>query len=202
MNIEEHVADMAKEAVGNWQRFQAFAWHARPDDAEGWTIVYTSNRDSGLLDKANEKVIAQAMEPFLGDDATSESHNHWAVGYVDGYSIRVYNDKGEVTEAFRTWAELVLSMEDYPVLDEELYSEMEHDATLENIEWAAGRFVSDDAPEGWACELCHWFWENDQGAVENCDDQGGYPSDEQCKEGLAALGWLDADYLDDDEGEE
>lgn len=202
MDIADHVADMAEEAVGNWQRFESFGWHSAPDDAEAWAIVYTSNRDSGLLDKANEKAIAEAMEPFLGGDAKMESHNHWAVGYVDGYSIRVYDAKGEVTKAFSTWAELCLALEDYPVPDEDLYCEMEYEATLENIEMAASRFVSDDAPDDWAGELFSWFWEHDPGAVENTDGHGGYPSDDECKAGLAALGWLDPEYMDDDEGEE
>ena len=35
-----------------------------------------------------------------------ESHNHWAVGHVDGFCIRVYRD-GEITEAFKTYHDLI-----------------------------------------------------------------------------------------------
>ena len=45
------------------------------------------------------------MEPFTerdDPDVVMESHSHWAVGHVDGFSIRVYRD-GEITEAFRTY---------------------------------------------------------------------------------------------------
>ena len=41
-----------------------------------------------------------------------EHHNHWAVGWVDGYAIRVYRD-GKITEAFRTWHDLQARMNDY-----------------------------------------------------------------------------------------
>ncbi len=72
---------------------------------KNWSIVYTHNRDSGLLDQSNAEVIARALTHFTtGDnaDVVFESHAHWAVGHVDGFSIRVYRD-GEITDAFRTY---------------------------------------------------------------------------------------------------
>ena len=59
------------------------------DDPDNWAIIYTHNRDSGLLDQSNADAIAEAMEPFTdGDDpdVVMESHDHWAVGHVDGFS--------------------------------------------------------------------------------------------------------------------
>ena len=58
-----------------------------------WSIVYTHNRDSGLLDQCNAEVIAESLKPFSeaeDPDVVFESHSHWAVGHVDGFSIRVY----------------------------------------------------------------------------------------------------------------
>ena len=43
----------ATEAASNWRKFGSFAWHDKPDHAEKWAIVYTHNRDSGLIDKVN-----------------------------------------------------------------------------------------------------------------------------------------------------
>ncbi len=39
----------AKQAAGNWQRFDSFVWFRDRDldDADQWAIVYTHNRDSG-----------------------------------------------------------------------------------------------------------------------------------------------------------
>ena len=68
-----------------------------------WAIIYTHNRDSRLLDLSNADAIAEAMEPFTeGDDpdVVMESHYHWAVGHVDGFSIRVFRN-GEITDAFK-----------------------------------------------------------------------------------------------------
>lgn len=82
----------------------------------------------------------------FADDVRSESHNHWAVGYVDGYAIRVYkplpigatgagDDERIITPAFMKWCELQDKLEDYPILDEELYDaeqQEEIDAAWEN----------------------------------------------------------------------
>ena len=114
--------DRAKELAGNWKKFDSFAWFRRREieDAESWGIYYTHNRDSGLLDQSNADVISKALEPFTdGDDpdVIMESHSHWAVGHVDGFSMRVFKD-GEITEAFRVFHELEERMDDYPVLNE------------------------------------------------------------------------------------
>ncbi|MFO0887730.1 MAG: hypothetical protein U0790_01145, partial [Isosphaeraceae bacterium] len=135
--------DAAREAAGNWNRFDCFVWDRLDDldNAEEWAIVYTHNRDSRLLDLSNADAIAEAMEPFTdGDDpdVVMESHSHWAVGHVDGFSIRVYRD-GEITAAFRTYHGLAERLADYPILDEEDYGRREYEATLENIADAAWR---------------------------------------------------------------
>jgi len=104
LSLEESAA----KAAGNWQRFTCFVWFERPEAAEDYTIVYTSNRDSGPLDRANDKAIRKAIQPFFDADVPDvhcESHSHWAVGHVDGYAIRVYRD-GQITDAFAKWCEL------------------------------------------------------------------------------------------------
>ena len=85
---ELDLKDAAKEAAGNWQHFKCFVWYRDPEPKkpEDWSIVYTHNRDSRLLDQSNAAVIRKAMLPFTeGDDpdVVMESHSHWAVGHVD-----------------------------------------------------------------------------------------------------------------------
>jgi hypothetical protein len=134
---EMTLEDAAREAAGNWRSWTCFVWDRKEDlsDRENWSIIYTHNRDSGLLDQSNAEVIAKALTPFTtGDDAdvVFESHAHWAVGHVDGFSIRVYRD-GEITDAFHTYHALSEQLADYSILDESDYSEREHDATLDNV---------------------------------------------------------------------
>jgi hypothetical protein len=113
----------AKEAAGNWREFTCFAWFREKDieSPDDWAIIYTHHRDSGLLDQSNAVAIAEAMTPFSnGDDpdVVFETHHHWAVGHIDGFSLRVFKD-GKITDAFRTYHELSCRLADYPILDEQ-----------------------------------------------------------------------------------
>ena len=159
---------------------------------ENWAIIYTHHRDSGLLDQSNAAAIGQVLQPFAeGDDpdVVFESHSHWAVGHVDGFSIRVFKN-GEITPAFQRYHELTISLADYPILDEDDYSQREYEATLENIPIVAWRLKDEyELPDDWVWQVYQWFSDHDSSAVENTDDQGGYPSEEQLVDAFAALGF-------------
>ena len=159
----------AKTAAGNWKHFECFAWHRGHDlaDADNWAIVYTNNRDSGLLDQSNADAIEEALQPYLGRDVVAEHHHHWACGWVDGYSIRVYR-RGRITKAFRAYHELAQRLADYPLLDEEDYSRREYEATLENLPDAAWRLKNEyDLPEGWEGDVYRWLSDHDCSAIES-----------------------------------
>lgn len=195
------VATAAKQMAGNWRTFQCFAWHRGHDieDADQWAIFYTSGRDAGLLDQSNHEEIAKRLTPFTeGDDpdVVAESHSHWAVGYLDGFSIRVYRLNRSVTPAFEEWCRIKEALENYLILNEADYSEREYDATLENYQSEMWPYRG-ELPEGWAPEVFAWF--SDQGDhryVENRDDQGGYAPREKIIEALQALGLLPAVVVD------
>ena len=186
MNIEQR----AKELAGNWRNFNNFSWHDQPENAEDYAIVYTHNRDSGLLEKSNAKAIALALEPFLGpfDDVRAEHHNHWAFGWFDGYAIRVCNS-GQITDAFKAYYELQERLADYPFLDETDYFRSEREATLLNIEFEGQGIGSHKLPKNWVEETYCWLCENNDSAIENVDDEGGYPTREQIQAAWDNLGY-------------
>jgi hypothetical protein len=150
--------DAAKQAAGNWRQFGCFCWHRQSElnDAENWAIIYTHHRDSGLLDQSNASVIETTLEPFSeGDnpDVVFESHSHWAVGHVDGFSLRVFRNR-EITEAFRAYHELKERLANYPVLDDDDYSNREYQTTLENIRNVAWQLKDAYAlTDGWETEF-------------------------------------------------
>ncbi len=93
----------AQEAAGDWRRFPCFAWHRGKDldDADHWAIFYISGRDAGLLAQSKHAEIAKLLAPFTaGDDpdVVAETHSHWAVGFLDGFSIRVYGKGSGITD--------------------------------------------------------------------------------------------------------
>lgn len=188
------LGDAASESAGNWQRFDSFCWFRRDEveDPENWAIFYTRHRDSGLLDQSNAAAIAKEMTPFTdGDDpdVVFESHNHWAVGHIDGFSLRVFrNDK--ITDAFMKYHKLAERLADYPVLDEEDYSQREFDATIENLTDAIWRLKDEyDLPQDWESDVFDWLSNNNCGAIENVDDQGGYPDEDELQQAFDALGY-------------
>ncbi len=186
--------DAARQAAGNWRNFNCFVWDRKQDldDADDWAIIYTHDRDSGLLDLSNADAIAKSLTPFTDDDdpdVVFESHSHWAVGHVDGFSIRVFRD-GEITEAFKTYHDLAERLADYPILDESDYSEREYVATVENIADAAWRLKGQyELPEGWECDVYSWLSDHRQRAVENRDDRGGYPEEGDLRAAFEALAY-------------
>ncbi|MCA9109535.1 MAG: hypothetical protein KDA52_06290 [Planctomycetaceae bacterium] len=191
------VEEAAQASVGNWMRFECFCWDRKSeiDDPENWAIVYTHHRDSGLLDLSNAYVIRKTLRPFaLGEDpdVVFESHSHWAVGHIDGFSVRVLCD-GQPTEAFVAYHQLAQSKAEYPILDEQDYSHREYEATVENIVDAAWNVRDEyDLPDDWQYEVFDWLSDNEPGEVENCDDQGGYPSEESLLSAIEALGFRQA----------
>ena len=187
--------EAANKAVGNWQRFESFIWFRDQEleDADKWAVIYTHNRDSGLLAQSNASVIAKNLEALTkGDDpdVVPESHSHWIVGQVDGYSIRVFDGEGNITEAFRAYFELLEQMEAYPILDESHYSDIEYESTIENIDLAAWKVKREFVlPEGWESEVYSWLSDNDPNQLENRDDQGGWPDEESLQAAFKALGY-------------
>jgi hypothetical protein len=185
----------AREAAGNWRRFPCFVWHRGHDldYADQWAIFYTSGRDAGLLDQSNHAEIAKLLAPFTpgGDpDVVAETHSHWAVGYLDGFSIRVNGKGGGITDAFIEFCRIKQQLDDYLILNDADYSEREYAATLENYRsemWA----IRKELPEGWEAEVYSWF--SDHGYdrfIENRDDEGGWASKERITEALQSLGLL------------
>jgi len=197
---ELDLEDAAKAAAANWRKFDSFVWFQADDldDAEDWAVIYTHHRDSGLLDQSNASVISKELAPFTeGDDSdvVFESHSHWAVGHIDGFSVRVYRD-GEITEAFRRYHGLAEAMAIYPILDEENYSHREYEATVENIDDAAWRLKHEyDLPDDWQYKVYDWLSQNEQSEIENVDDQGGYPNEESLKRAFDALGFQSVDAV-------
>lgn len=199
--------------AGNWKSWKNFvgdrasSYQRDPDngipDPDNWCIWYTHNRDDGLLSQSNAHAISEMMDPFTkpddtdNSDALEEDHNHWACGWVKGYSVRVLDPDGKPTRAYETLCEIIDKLDSYPVLDESDYSEREMNATFENVcqqvDWITSKHDL-ELPAGVseadaASNLAHWLCDSPEyyNELENRDDQGGWPSDEAVIAGLFAL---------------
>ena len=128
----------AKQLAGNWKKFPCFAWHraSELDDADRWTTYYTSGRDAGLLAQSNHAEITKRLALFMsGDDpdVVAERHSHWAVGYLDGFAVRVYRPDGRITAAFEELHRIREDLDGCPILNEPDYSDREYQDSLWKI---------------------------------------------------------------------
>ena len=184
--------EAAKEAAGNWRKFRCFVWwrEREMNDADQWAIIYTDNRDSGLIDQSNAAVIRESLVPFTkGRNPTVvfERHDHWVCGHVDGFSIRVFS-RGRITKAFRKYFGLLEQLDSYSILDDTDYCNREYESALEGIDLAAWRLAAEFIlPENWTNQVYDWLSENAERELANIDDQGAYPSEESLRDAFEAL---------------
>lgn len=154
------IDDYAQAFKGNWQRFGDFAWHTQYelDDPEEFGLYYYNNRDADVLEQSNAAYIKAEMAEFPEADCWLESHNHWAVGWVECVVVRVYQAEKyplEYTDAFkRLWA-ILQALTAYPILDEDDFSAREYDAQCDGITDACWRFDTTDWPEDWVEQIWH-----------------------------------------------
>jgi hypothetical protein len=84
-----------------------------------WGVLLRGSRedfDQPALERAN----GQAMEGIL--EGIEDAEHFTVEGYL---VVRVLDENGRVTEAGRVTAEVMAALEDYPVIDEEILSEIE-----------------------------------------------------------------------------
>lgn len=195
----------AREATGNWKKFESFGASSDIEDTDFIHIL--GHRDERLIGESNRLAIEAELTKV--SEATNGnfwlgSSRHWAVGCTyDVVMTPILMVDSEhpaefLNPVFEKLAEISRALEEYPVLDETDYCQREYDATIENIKSEFGNKMSDEAPEDWAEQVFSWLFDYDQEAVENRDDQGGWPTEEQIRNALAeisleAAGWIDED---------
>jgi hypothetical protein len=123
--------------AGNWKQSGA-AW-----DRSQWREVeqigfYTlRHRDSEILTISNaEQIQKEFREKLPGEENVTwavHEFSHWAVGWVTHLMVRVYTPHGKLTNSWKLLEDLHVQMQDYPVLNEEDYSDKEETERLENV---------------------------------------------------------------------
>jgi hypothetical protein len=124
------------------------------------------------------------------------------VGWREYMSVQIHDESGEYTEAFTTLFDLYLQIEQYPILSDDHYSELESEATHENLIQAI-QFWSNpvdsrdlELPESGELSDHAYTVESDlnqhnPNALESVDDSGAWPSDSVLFESFKRLGWLE-----------
>ena len=113
MNISEALEILEPT---KWTKPDSYMGHS-PD---GDYCIYSIHRDSTELENSNMDVIKETFKDSLELDVFSASH--WAVGWVEYFIVPANSSESDLIRA----AKILASLEQYPVLDESHYSELQH----------------------------------------------------------------------------
>jgi hypothetical protein len=87
-------------------------------------VLYGRHRDSDALPESNFRASISRLMAVEGQESEKGwmvvRATHWAVGWVE--TILIHKDAKELVEVGQN---ILNSLKDYPVLDDELYSELE-----------------------------------------------------------------------------
>ena len=113
---------------------------------QGWFVFLGQHRDSDALDRSNFDAAFQLLAPLSEnvdqDDETPGvqvvHEGHWAVGWVEWIAIH-----GSNTAALAEASRIAERLENYPVLDEDAFCQLESDEAWEQWEsWGRSEFIA------------------------------------------------------------
>ena len=176
--------------------------HPACSDPEHWALgpVFLT-RDSGLLGQSNASALRRALadRPELAEDWQETRCGHWAVGWVDHLSLRVLGEDGQETAMLGFVREWFGALEDYPIADDEDFSEREAEALRDSVRQSGQRYVRDGADDDWVERVVARLEHTDPSQLESHDDHGPSPDDDAV---LDALRHLELAETDDDDGDD
>lgn len=162
-------------------------------------FAWTHHRDSGILAESNWDVITEDMTTRFPHHTWVESFSHWAVGWGEWLIVRLKNEKGQITGAGVAWCEWKRNMDNYPVADDDHYSEREFEAIQEHIADGVkflhiGRYpnrekadVIDPLPDDYVLQIYGWLSDHDW---DFNDGDTIWISEDKLIEAMTALGFL------------
>jgi len=89
----------------------------RPD----YLVAYARHRDPDTLTESNWQQFQLALDHLVDDEWAIESSGHWVVGWVEYLIVQPHSEAQRIVE------ELLERLADYPILDEEHFSQLEDD---------------------------------------------------------------------------
>lgn len=164
---------------------------------ETWSlgpIILT--RDSRLMEKANHRVIMRRLDahPEWKGDYQIVCCSHWGCGWITHLACKVVDSDGQPTEIFLWLDKTMESLKEYPLLDDAVFSELQHETRVGSIRSEVGDDLRGDIPipEEWAEKALSWIFEHN---AMGLDASGNYISREASLEACKELG-----YLEEEEG--
>lgn len=150
------------------------------------------HRDSALLEECNADALEETLRQHNEfDDLWDVTRaRHWAVGWVEHLSYQAVDEAGNPTAIHQFLVKWSEKLEDYPIADEDLYSERLFKAQIESIQTEGFSSTAEGVPEDWANQVYTYLSDSSEGALEHPD---GYVSASDILPALRVLGFYDTD---------
>lgn len=189
-----------------------FGYHGDTPIGVTWGIVTSiAPNIAEIIDESNWECFIKEMKTLetLTEEElyTIERFASWA-SPTENLMVKLIDDNGYPTIAAIKVLELLNRLADYPLLDEDDYSQRESDSDYQgNIDSIRSAMNSvmliDETPDNDTGIVWEWLYENDPQAIESASSgysgAGGYIADEPIYVALYCLGWIDLSAYDENE---
>jgi len=206
---ESEYQDLAEQVVEESAHIPDFGYWGDVPLGETWGFTISQNRDSGPMERSNWEVITEDMEKRFPKNVEIVHSSHWAVGWVEQLAVRMLDKRGKVTKAGKAILDWKESLENYPVADEEHFSDLEYNEFVEYIEQEYGADKTEAILN--YIDECGYPFNYEGMSTEDLDDVAEFAQDLDLREQLAddfgeknveaALKWIDDNEMIHDLGE-
>lgn len=186
----------ARRIVRESKHIPDFGYHGDLPLGETWGFTFSVHRDSDRLERSNWEVISTDLLKKHPNTVEIVHCGHWAVGWLDHLAVKMIDQNGRITRAGIDILDWLEKLSDYPVADEDHYSELEYtenyDNALESIRSETYRAdMVDNLPENWRGLVYEWVYENNPDEIQRSEDQSeGWIDTETIMEACKALGYI------------
>ena len=140
-DCEQVTADEVAEAASEFLVAPGDSfWH----DSELWrthTLMFgtpdITQTEDYLFDYSNYQVALDTLSEKYPGDVEDAGFGHWTYSKFVCVKVRVLDEDGRVTAAFAHAYDMVKRAEEYPILDEQHYMELESRIQDDNVKWWA-----------------------------------------------------------------
>ena len=190
---------IARELVKQSAHIPNFGYHGDLDLGITWAFVFSVANGSDRLERSNWEVISEDLLKRHPKTVEITPCGHWLVGWVDHLTVKMVDKNGQITRAGIDVLDWLEKLDQYPVADEDHYSELEctenYNNALQSIKDETYRVdLADDLPDNWRGLVYEWLSENNPKAIETAEDRSeGWLDQESITEACKALGYLDSE---------
>ena len=178
-----------------------YGYHGDTPLGVNYAICFSTHRDDDILGRSNWDVVrVDMLRRFPRSCHVETFFNHWAVGWVDHLMVKLITTRGEPTKAAQAMYDWLLKLADYPVADDDNYSELEseeyHNSMLQSVKLASWHVViRDSAPDDWQEQVIEYIRENAPSEYDRAWDREGWFEEDVVWEAMLHLDLIDTEAM-------